>query len=300
MIATNFAVGNPLNQSELKIGMAAFERGDYVLAYKKLKPLSIKGDSLAQNTLGRMYLQGLGVGQNVPEALGLFNKAAANGLPNAQNNLGVIYAAGNGVEQNYKLAIYWFKKAADQHFTLAINNLADMYENGLGVYPDPDIAQKLRKRAQKLETIKDRDAVLIKTVGDKDYQRGLQSYYGIDGYAINFERAAQFFLRAAEQGNSEAQLRLAWMYRYGQGVDESEAMADYWLGQAEAGAHSLEDGRDRVLFIDASSSASISVKSADQAPPASLCACIKKQCAGVLLSEQKVNELMKTCPQPQQ
>lgn len=297
MITTNFAVGHPLKQSELKAGVAAFERGDYVLAYKKLKPLSIKGDSLAQNTLGRMYLQGLGVDQNYSEALSLFNKAAAKGLPNAQNNLGVIYAAGKGVEQNYKLAIYWFKKAADQHFILAINNLADMYENGLGVLPDPEEAQRLRGESQELEAIQDRDAVLIKTVGDEEYQQGLQSYYGIDGYSISFERAAKFFLRAAEQGNPEAQLKLAWMYRYGQGIEKSEAMADYWLKQAEAGAHSLEDGRDRVLFIDASSSGSISVKGADQALPDSMCACIKQQCAGVVLSPQKVSELMKTCSQ---
>lgn len=192
------AIINTLSSSsELKEGLSAYELENYDLAYKKLAPLSVKGDAMAQNTLGRMYMQGSGVTQDFNEAFALFQKAAGKGLPNAQSNLGVLYASGKGVEQDYKLSINWFKKAANQGYKLAMLNLADMYERGYGIYPDKVEAAKWRSKANGLEATNKKDLVKVETVGNSEYQDGLRYYYH-----FKFPEAFDLFLKAAKRGES--------------------------------------------------------------------------------------------------
>lgn len=235
------------SSSSLEEGLSAFENENYDLAYRKLNPLSEGGVAMAQNTIGKMFMQGQGVPQDFSKALILFRKAASQGLANAQTNLGVMYAAGNGVQQDYKQAIVWFKKAANQGFVIAMSNLADMYENGLGVNPDHVEADMWRTKSQGIEPAKKNDLVEIKTVGNSEYEKGLEFYYRYD-----FAVAAELFRQAAEKGHPEAQLKLAWMYQHGQGVKKSGAQAQYWTQKAKGGEHTLNDNRDRVLLIDAS------------------------------------------------
>jgi TPR repeat protein len=162
----NAIINTLSSSSDLKEGLSAYELGNFDIAYKKLSPLSVKGDAMAQNTLGRMYMQGSGVTKDFNEAFSLFQKAAGKGLPNAQSNLGVLYASGEGVKQDYKLSIDWFKKAADQGYKLAMLNLAGMYEKGYGTYPDKVEAAKWRNKANGLEVTKDKDLVKVETVGN--------------------------------------------------------------------------------------------------------------------------------------
>lgn len=229
-------------------GMAAFESGNYVLAYSQLNPLAESGVAIAQNAVGRMYLQGQGVPANPDIAMILFIKAAKQGLPNAKNNLGVMYADGKAVRQDYKQAIVWFKEAADQGFGLAMNNLADMYENGLGVKPNHEEAVKWRKKSQGSEIVTNSTPVVIETAGKKEYDEGLEYYHG-----WNFVEAAKWFEQAAIKGHPEAQLKLASLFEHGQGVIKSEEQAQYWMQKARNGAHTMNDKRDRVILIDASS-----------------------------------------------
>lgn len=247
MSASGYASPDISKQASLESGIAAFEADQYELAYTKLAPLAEGGNPIAQNTLGRMYSQGLGVKSDSNKALQLFQKAAAQGLANAQNNLGVMYASGEAVRQDYQQAIRWFKMADSQNFLLATNNLAEMYENGVGVKPDQVEADKLRKKSQHQASLKDRDLVTIKTVGADEYDQGQKSYYRFD-----FVNAAAKFSKAADMGHAEAQLRLASMYRLGQGVDKDEKKADFWAKKAADQSHDLDDGRDRVFLIDTS------------------------------------------------
>lgn len=235
------------SNAEMEEGMAAFEKGNYEQAYRKLKLSADRGVPMAQNILGRMYFQGQGVSKSPEKALALFRKAASKGLANAQNNLGVIYASGLGVEQNYEQSVYWFKKSAEQGFKIAMSNLADMYEQGLGVNSDQEQADKWRKKSQGLAPAKTNEQVKIKTVGEQEYLEGLEDYYRYD-----YASAAQLFLQAAQKGNPEAQLMLASMYQHGQGVQMDEAQAKYWTEKAESAGHSTNDNRDRVFFIDPS------------------------------------------------
>lgn len=51
---------------------------------------------------------------NYTEAVNCYRKAAEQGDATAQNNLGVMYTNGLGVGQDYAQAVEWYRKAAEQ------------------------------------------------------------------------------------------------------------------------------------------------------------------------------------------
>jgi TPR repeat protein len=58
------------------------------------------GDAAAQNKLGALYDDGLGVPKSAHDAFELFNLAAAQGYAPGMANLGRAYARGNGVKRD--------------------------------------------------------------------------------------------------------------------------------------------------------------------------------------------------------
>ena len=88
-------------------GLAAFARQDYATALRLWRPLADQGDARAQNELGTMYDNGLGVPKNYAEAMNWFRKAADQGDASAQYALGLAYEGGLGVPQNYAEAAKW-------------------------------------------------------------------------------------------------------------------------------------------------------------------------------------------------
>ena len=260
-IATDGKLPTTKHIMGLDDGLAAYEKGDYRTALDKLMPLAEKGVAMAQNTLGKMYMQGQGVPQDYDKAMRLFRKAAKKKLPNAQNNLGVMYAGGYGLKQDFKQAISWFKKAASQGYVIAIDNLADLYEKGVAVNQDPIEAERWRYESSKIKSGKGKfsEAVTIKLSGSDDYEKGLELYYG-----FKFKEALNLFFVAAGKGHPEAQLKLESMYRYGQGIEKNERRAKYWAKKAAAQGYSNDDSRDRIFVIDSSSEEG---KKLSQPPP---------------------------------
>jgi hypothetical protein len=118
------------------IGKSAFDRNDYQQALVNLGKASELGHADAQNTLGYMYQNGLGVTKDDAEAVGWFRKAAAQGHALAQNNLGHMYQNGLGVTKDDAEAVGWYRKGAAQGNAMAQNNLGYMYYHGFGVTKD--------------------------------------------------------------------------------------------------------------------------------------------------------------------
>ena len=105
------------------------EKQDTDSAIKTLTPLAEEGQSDSQNALAFIYIK-----QNkVVEAKQWFEKAAQQNHPEAQNNLGMIYLQGIGVAPDYAKARQYFEQAATQNSILAQNNLGMMYMQGTGV-----------------------------------------------------------------------------------------------------------------------------------------------------------------------
>lgn len=174
-----------------------------------------EGNSKAQNNLGFAYLNGQGVAQNYAEAFKLFQRAADQGSAAAQSNLGYMYLNGQGMPKNDASALAWFKKAADKGNATAIeaieiyrkkailgdaiaqSNLGVMYSNGHGtIYSYAEIM--------------------------KTYSKNLST-------PQDLTEALRWFRRAADQGNSIAQLNLGLMYMKGLGVIQNDSESRKWM-----------------------------------------------------------------------
>jgi hypothetical protein len=120
----------------LEDGQAAVRYGDYARAMQYFRVLADQGNSVAQNNLGFMYDQGLGVPRDYAQAVVWYRKASDQGDAAAQNNLGRMYVGGQGVPRDYAQAVVWLRKAAEQRNALGQVNLGTMYERGQGVPQD--------------------------------------------------------------------------------------------------------------------------------------------------------------------
>src|SRR6266481_1543150 len=117
-------------------GLAAYDRGDYALAYSELAPAAAAGDPVAQYTIARMYFTGTGVSRDIGEGLRWLRKAASAGVGSAQYQLGAHYEWGIDVPQDYGEAARWYRMAADRGVAEAQFRLGLLYIAGNGVTAD--------------------------------------------------------------------------------------------------------------------------------------------------------------------
>ena len=107
------AVAGPLED-----GRAAFNRGDFATALRLWYSLADFGNAQAQNNIGIMYRDGLGVPRNYDEALRLFGFAIAKELPEAEYNLGDLYGR-PWAKQDLKASLFWMRQAASHGYAPA-------------------------------------------------------------------------------------------------------------------------------------------------------------------------------------
>ena len=89
-------------------------------------PLAEEGNADAQNNLGVMHEEGLGVVQDYAEAVRWHQLAADQGNVYAQSNLGFMYATGYGVTEDYETAHMWFNIAASNGLEKARASLEEI------------------------------------------------------------------------------------------------------------------------------------------------------------------------------
>ncbi len=94
------------------------------------------GNAQAQNDLGIMYKDGLGVPKDEVEAVKWLRKAADQSNAMAQAYLGFMYVEGLGVPKDEVEAVKWFRKAAEQNLSPAQYILGLCYYKGDGVIKD--------------------------------------------------------------------------------------------------------------------------------------------------------------------
>ncbi len=128
-------------------GETAFTRGDYASAYREWMPLAVKGDAQAQWGIAHLYLQGLGVRQDVELGAEWAKKSAKQGYVEALSLLAGMYARGVGVPKDVAKAIQLRKRAAATGDALAQYNLALAHLRGRLVRKDVDAAMALLKSA---------------------------------------------------------------------------------------------------------------------------------------------------------
>jgi serine/threonine protein kinase len=186
-----------------------------------------RGNAFAQDELGRLYWQGLGVNKDNGQAVQWFRKAADQGLPVAQADMGWMYQYGLGVEKDNIQAFQLYQKSAAHGGSAAETRLAFMYENGLGV--EKDYAQAL--------------AWYRKAAGQgnprAENSLGVMYQYGW-GVQQDYAQALQWYRKGADQDFPNAQRRMGAMYQNGWGVAKDTDQARSWFQKAKANRQSTD------------------------------------------------------------
>ncbi len=181
-----------------------------------------RGHEKAQFQLGMTYLKGTDVARDSKKALHWFTKAAQKNVAGAHFNLAVMNERGDGMPANMDAAIRWYTTAAGLGNVNAQQNLGIKYLMGEQVAANPTKALQLISRAA--------------TSGLKNSQLLLGQLYqtGFEGKVqIDLNKAEKWYLRAAKQGQPDAQYHLAVILL----EKQSQGDAKFWIQQAASAGH---------------------------------------------------------------
>lgn len=94
------------------------------------------GVAAAQWNLGRMYINGWGVGLDLAAAETWYRRAAEQGYAYAEVSLGVLLTQDAPTDAALAEALMWFERGAYQGISYAMMRVAEAYANGLGTPVD--------------------------------------------------------------------------------------------------------------------------------------------------------------------
>ncbi len=207
------------------------------------------GSVEAQLKMGQLCEQGIGVQKSPEEAFQWYRKAAESGNGEAQYNLASMYEWGNGVEQSIETAREWYKRSADSGHTHALlalrrlNRQSKPVENESAPTPQKDTDPKeLFESAVRCmnEGCGDLACNPVEMITESaklgyapaQYNLGLMYLTG-DGVDLSYDKAFDWFSKAADQGNSDALYQLGGLYEWGNGVPESVEKAIWYYDRAK-------------------------------------------------------------------
>ena len=177
------------------------------------------GVAQAQYEMGNRSSKGDSHPIDSHQACQWYRLSAEQGHAHGQCALALCYSAGLGVPQDAAKALYWFEQAAAGGDAQAQWNLGQLYAVGIpGVPQDAKQAILLCKRAA--------------TAGFVPAQATLGTLFA---RAKKHTRAVEWWSKAANQGDQEAQYNLANAYRHGLGVEKDLAKAFEWVMASATG-----------------------------------------------------------------
>ncbi len=137
------------------------------------------GSNTAQENIGYMFQNGLGVPTDYAKAMSWFDEAAAHGNSDAENQLGWMYQFGQGVRPDDARAVTWYRMSADLGNRRGAINL-DAFKNVLDIRGDGDwdaanttVTDAAIARAQRWATINDLQRRIAGLEGDAQSQDDL-------------------------------------------------------------------------------------------------------------------------------
>ncbi|MBQ9182154.1 MAG: sel1 repeat family protein [Neisseriaceae bacterium] len=117
----------PQQRDIYNAAVSANNMNDMQTAKILIKQLAEQGVAQAQNDLGGIYL----MEKNYQQAKHWLELSAGQNHPMAQNNLGILYMNGLGVTKDYAKAKEYFELAAEKGYSMGHSNLGVMYFQGL-------------------------------------------------------------------------------------------------------------------------------------------------------------------------
>lgn len=197
------------SDAENELG-AIYEQGiglekNYELAYKWYKASAEHSNPKGLYNLGSMYANGRFVSMDYSKAIKLFEKSAEQGEPEGQNWLGGMYLRGDGVLKNENIAFEWFSKSAKSGNSNALYRIGSFYEKGIGVSKNIQKAHENYNLAAQQQN--DKAYVAL----GKLYQKG-------QGVSVDLSKSYSFFKKAAELNNSTGQAQAGFLLLTGKGT----------------------------------------------------------------------------------
>ena len=166
--------------------------------------------------LGRAYA----AGQQLPDAIAAYRKAADKGSTSAMVELGVMLATGTGVAKDEAQARKLFERAAEAGNPRGVTNLAALSGGG-STLSDPAKARILLAKAAEANS------------AEAQYQLGMMIAEGIGGPKDDVA-ARGLFQRAAAQGHAGALERMGAFAQSGRGGPQDTAAAKSYYEQSAA------------------------------------------------------------------
>lgn len=208
----------------------------------------------AELALANCYSNGLGKQKDLQKALYWYEKAGTNGSAEGQCEAANLYF--NGRVGNKEQAIYWYELAAKQNHIGALTRLGWCYRYGRIVEKNVNKGMEYYQRAAELGF-----SLAQLRMGDfytdnKDYAQafnwylkaaengeneaqnslGVCYYFGL-GTKEDYEKAASWFLKSALQNNKDAKNNISVCYKNGCGVTKNINESIKWLMEAASQYH---------------------------------------------------------------
>jgi len=201
---------------DYNLGTKAFQSKNYHLAMTWLKPLAEQGHAGAQSFVGYMFEYGRGVPRDYREAVRWYQLAANQGDTFSQTCLAEIYEKGWGVASDDEMAAQWYGRAAALGDRQAQLHLGTMYRDGRGVTRDFKQAEKWFGLAADQGSAWAQMSI------------GVLYAHGGDGLPVDYDKAVDWFRKAAEDEEPTAEYNLGWAYEAGLGVAKDLDHAVEW------------------------------------------------------------------------
>ncbi len=198
---------------------------DPAAAARWFEKAALQGNGFAEEQLGDLYAQGLGVPRNPRLAADWLEKAADRGVVTAQLKLGKMFLDGQGIARDPAKAHYWIERAAVEGNAEAQFLLGSMYHTGQDIEANQGIAKSwFEKAAQQGYEGAAPLLRLIEKIG----------YLLEEGW---YHRLPELH-KLAEDGDLEAQYQLAQRYELGiDGLRKDPQTALLWYQRAAAEGH---------------------------------------------------------------
>mmetsp|Transcript_16992 Transcript_16992/g.41725 ORF Transcript_16992/g.41725 Transcript_16992/m.41725 type:complete len:381 (-) Transcript_16992:179-1321(-) len=233
-----------------------------------------RGNHLAQYNIGVCYDQGIGVLEDPTTAVKWYELSAGQGNMDAACNLALCYEHGRGLAQDTAKALKWISVAAEANDPHGQFILGLYYEHGKGLDADEKAAAKWYLKAAtqghidacfNLAFLYELDLVplipgVLQAVKESQGDTPGHSKSGNDSKAakeqhstsVNLQIAVAWYRRAAEQGDSHAQHRLARFYEFGEGLQKDEHLAASWYRRAAKQGNLRSMGRLARIYEEGS------------------------------------------------
>jgi len=213
-------------------GYAEFKMAHYGNARKIWQALAKRGNAEASFNLGILYEDGLGVSQNLAEALLHYKTAAIGGSFKAQYRLGLLYFTGKIVPLDKVKAKRWLTRAAvggdrDSIDMLEIlSNTSSSERDRRFLLAETAYASGDYLQAANIwQQLADDNDIISRTRLAWFYEKGL-------GVKRNIKHAAKLFRQSAIDGDADAQYALSVMLETGKGQTQNLEESKLWLQKA--------------------------------------------------------------------